>query len=329
MRISFNSAVPVDYTCVGYGQASWNIYHSLLQLGHQVTLDDDRAPLQIHFKQPHLLKPVKGAYNISYFPWESTEFREFWLDTLNTDDVNEVWTTSRWCKKIFEDNGVDSPVSIYPHGITSQWKPKMRKRTGPLKYLIIDAEANRKGWQEAFDAFRAVFNDDPKKATLTIKTRQRCMARWLDQNRMVHSPGELPNVEINVSKLSDEEMVALVQDHDVLIYPSFGEGWGLIPFQMLATGGIAITTKEWCHYDDYLGEFGVDSSYIQSPWRGEHEGMVCKPTQYHLEQLVRKAYEEFEDHAPIHFARAFDLHEEYNWLTITENAFKEVLTKLG
>lgn len=177
MRLSLNSAVPIDYTQVGYGTAASNMYRSILELGHTALLDDRTAPLQFHWKQPHLFQP-HGDYNILYFPWESTEFRTGWLEICNGPRVDEVWTTSDWCKEVFQNIGVEKPITVFPHGIQSVWKPKRRrKRKGPLRFLIVDAEANRKGWQEAFDAFRDVFGTDRSRATLTIKTRQRCYAR--------------------------------------------------------------------------------------------------------------------------------------------------------
>ena len=324
MRISFNSAVPIDYKEVGYGQAASNIYKSMLQLGHRVTLDDNLPKLQIHFKQPHIFRPQPNAYNVLYFPWESTDFRTGWLKTCNSDKVDEVWTVSDWSAYWFKQIGVEKEVKVFPHGINAIWKPKMRVRKGPLRYLIIDAEANRKGWQESFDAFREVFKDDPKKATLTIKTRQRCMARWKDNYGRNRSPLELPNVNIMINRLSDEDMVKLIQKHDVLLYASAGEGWGLIPFQMLATGGLAIVTEEWCHYKKYLGNFSLKSKYGRTKWEGEHPGNVCYVDQKHLVELVEQSYENFEEESKIHFKRSFELHEEYNWLELTKSALNHL-----
>lgn len=326
MRISLNSAVPVDFVEVGFGTAASNVYSSMLALGHQVTLDDRLAPVQLHWKQPHLYQNVGHAYNILYFPWESTQFRTGWLEICNQPGIDEIWTTSEWCKKIFDEIGIDKPVKVFPHGISSVWKPKrrVREKNRPLKFLIVDAEANRKGYQEAFDAFRAVFPNDKRIATLTIKTRQMCLARWKDDKNVLHSPGELNNVDIQIGKMPEKDLVKLFQDHDVLIYPSWGEGFGFIPLQMLATGGIAITTAEWAHYAKYLGDFALDSTYARTKWEGEHPGLMCKPKQDHLEELVRKSYDEFQEQADRHFEQAWDIHAEYDWMRFTEEALRDL-----
>ncbi len=331
MKISFNTPVPINYTEVGWGTAGKAMHDSLIALGHTVTMDDPKADVQFHWKQPHLIKPVEGKYNIAMFPWESTQFRFGWLDILNGPNIDEVFTTSRWCAKIFEDEGVTKPIKVYPHGIDSRWKPKRRVlKNRPIRYLIVDAEANRKGWQEAFDAFRWTFPEDgesPRVATLTIKSRQLCMARWKDERNMLHPASDISNVTVKIGAIPDDELVALFHNHDVLIYPSWGEGFGFIPMQMLATGGIAITTAEWCEYDKYLGDFALKSSYFGTKWQGEHPGLMCKPDQDHLVSLVRKAYDEFQEQADKHFRLAFDLHEEYDWLKLTEAAFSHVKAK--
>lgn len=331
MRISINSAVELDYTEVGYGNAISNIYKSLKRQKHTVSVNDPTAPLQINWMQPHLYRPNRFQYQVLYFPWESTEFRTGWTDICNSDKVDEVWTTSPFCKKVFEDQGVKKaePINVFGHGISADWTPKLRKRKGPVRYLIVDAEANRKGWQESFDAFRAVFKDNPRQATLTIKTRQRCMARWFDEYNRVRSPGELPNVEINVSRLSNEEMVQLFQDHDVLLYASKGEGWGFIPQQMLATGGMTICTAEWAPYKHYLGDMALRSTYGHTSYEGEHPGDICYPDQKHLQELVQLSYDDYDNQAAKFFAQSFDVHDEYNWDTLTENAFKNVLARFG
>ena len=144
---------------------------------------------------------------------------------------------------------------------------------------------------------------------------------------MLHPASDISNVTVKIGAIPDQELVELFHNHDVLIYPSWGEGFGFIPMQMLATGGIAITTAEWCEYDKYLGDFALKSSYYPTKWQGEHPGLMCRPDQDHLVSLVKKAYDEFQQQADKHFRLAYDLHEEYDWLKLTEAAFAQVKAK--
>lgn len=325
MRISLNSPVEIERDFTGYGGAGLNIYRSLKRLGHQVTLRDQTAPLQLNFMQPHLFQPNRFVTNILYFPWESTEMPSYWIDKCNDEGTDYLWTTTEWCRDIIVANGSERTPTVYHHGVTSNWAPRLRKPNGPVRYLIVDALANRKGWQEAFNAFRSVFHDDPRKATLTIKSRDRSLVRWFDDRNFVHDPAELPNVSINLKTLSEEEMVQLFYSHDVLIFPSWGEGFGLIPHQFLATGGITICTGEWAPYKNYLGDMAVKSTYTQSPWRGEHDGMMCKPDQEDLERLIKLSYDDFDNQNKKFYRQSFQYHEDYDWLKLTKEAFDPVV----
>lgn len=324
MRISLASPVDVGDIEVGWGQAATNIYWALIALGHTVTLNDATAPVQLNWMQPHLFRPNRYQYHILMFPWESTEFHQGWTDICNSDYIQEVWTTSNFCKKIFEDNGVDKEVKVFEHGINSIWTPKLRVKEGPLKYLIVDAAANRKGWQEAFDAFRSVFQDDKTKATLTIKSRQTSLIKWKDDRNRFRNPKELPNVDINLDRLPDEEMVELFHDHDVLIFPSAGEGYGLIPHQALASGMPSIVTAEWAPYRDWLGDLALRSNYGATRWPGEHPGEVCWIEQAHLEELIKLVYDDFDNQSKKFFGQSFAYHENYDWQELTKKAFEDI-----
>jgi len=324
MRISLKSPVDINYTEVGFGQAIAHIYKSLSALKHTVSIDNRLAPVQLNWMQPHLFESNRFQYQILYFPWESTELPPNWVKICNSASVDEVWATSEWCADIYRKNGITKDVKVFEHGISSVWTPKLRKQDGPIKYLIVDAAANRKGWQEAFDAFRAVFGSDSEKATLTIKSRQRSLIKWKDSRGFNHSPDELSNVTINLNRISDEEMVQLYLDHDVLIFPSYGEGFGLIPHQALATGMITITTQEWAPYKHYLGDMALRSNYGNTKWPGEHSGQVCYPDKAHLEELIRKSYDDFDEQSKKFYRQSWEYHERYDWEKLTRKAFEDL-----
>lgn len=324
MRISLKSPVDINYTEVGFGQAISHIYKSLVSLGHTVTIDDPTASVQLNWMQPHLFTPNRFQYQILYYPWESTELPQDWVRISNSAGVDEVWSTSDWCAEVIKNNGVTKDIKVFEHGISSVWKPKLRKRNGPIKYLIVDAAANRKGWQEAFNAFRSVFGEDRSKATLTIKSRQVSLIKWKDDKGYIHQPEELENVTVNLNRISDEDMVQLYLDHDVLIFPSYGEGYGLIPHQALATGMIAITTAEWAPYKQYLGDFALRSTYGNTKWLGEHDGQVCYPDQAHLEELLQLSYDEFDEQSKAFYRQSWDYHKHYDWEALTKKAFEDL-----
>ena len=249
------------------------------------------------------------------------------MDTFNSAD--ETWATSDWVANVYREAGVENVKLVYPHGIEKMYKPKLKTRKGPINYFHQGGPANRKGAQEAFDAFREVFGDDPRKATLTIKAYQRNHVRWYDQYNRVRNPAELPNVKVITKEMETEELVDFTSKFHVNIYPSYGEGWGFIPMESMAQGTPTICTGAWAHYRDYLGDLAVDSTMIDSPWEHEHPGQVYKPNMDDLVSKIQLAYDDYENQSKQFFKRSFKLHSEYNWLGLTEKSFQHIVSEQG
>lgn len=322
MIISYNTAYSNFTLNNGFGRAGWGIVNALNQLGHKTYFNTPLAPVEFTFAQPDYFTPNDSQYQIILCPWESTELHEGWVEKFNSAD--ETWATSEWVADVYRAAGVNNVKTVYPHGIEKMYKPKLKVRSGPLKYYVQGAPASRKGTQLAFDAFREVFKDDARKANLTIKAYQRSQVRWYDQGR-VQNPANLPNVSVITKEMETEELVEFTNKFDVNIYPSYGEGWGFIPMESLAQGTPTICTESWCHYSKYLGDLSIDSKLIDSPWPQEHPGQVYEPDMDDLVRKIQLSYDDFENQSQQAFMRSFDLHAEYDWLRLTEKAFAHIV----
>lgn len=324
MDFSYNTAFSNFTLNNGFGRAGWGIINSLKELGHRTYFDTPVAPVEFTFAQPDYVEEKRGQYQILLTPWESTELPSGWVDAFNSMD--ETWATSDWVAEVYRRAGVRNVTTVYPHGIEKIYQPKLKRRKGPINFYVQGPPANRKGTQEAFDAFREVFKDDPTKATLTIKAFQRSKIRWTDQNGMIRNPNDLPNVRVITKEMELNELVDFTNSFDAAIYPSYGEGWGFIPMESLAQGTPTICTEAWCHYKDYLGDLALKSNQIASPWPEEHPGKVYQPDMEDLCEKIRLVYEDFENQSLQSFKRSFKLHDEYNWLSLTEKAFADVVS---
>ena len=313
----------------GYGYAGLNIVESLKTLGHEVPYSYPKAPVQLNFAQPEHFKLHRSQYQISYTPWESTVVPKRWLETMNLCD--EVWTTSNWCANVFEDNGLKN-VKVYPHGIADIWKPKRRLESEKIKFLHIGEPAPRKAGQMVVDTFIDLFGDDPR-YSLTIKcyndNTTRVFNNYIDKN-IIGRPNEIyKNIKIITTDMTDEELVQLYYDHDVLVYPSYGEGFGFIPLQAIATGMPTICTYEWAHYNKFLGPLSLKSKLIDSPWPFPHEGKMLEPDVMHLRSLMLEVANNFNAYSGYYFAQSTKIHKEYNWLQLTENSFEHIFKKFN
>jgi hypothetical protein len=329
MNISLSTPIINLKNMNGYGYAARNIVSSLKELGHFMPFQDAKSPVQLNFSQPEHFKLHKNQYQICYTPWESTVIPENWKYFM--DHCDEIWTTSNWCAKVFEDNGYKN-VKVFPHGIEDIWKPKRRKESDVIKFLHIGEPAPRKAGQMVVDAFSSIFGNDPR-YSLTIKTYNHNTTRIynniIDRN-IIGLPNEVyNNIYINNSVLNNEELVKLYHDHDVLVYPSYGEGFGFIPLQALATGMPTICTTGWAHYENYLGPLQLKSELINSPWPFPHEGKVFEPNYQHLLELMRDVSLNFKAYSGYYYAQSNKIHEEYNWIQLTNNAFDHIFKKFN
>jgi glycosyltransferase involved in cell wall biosynthesis len=329
MNISFSTPVANLKTANGYGNALKKIIESLNELGYATPFQDFRAPVQLNFSQPPLFKMHKNQYQISYTPWESTIIPDTWKTNLNL--VDEIWTTSDWCANVFEDNGFKD-IKVYPHGIDSIWKPRKRSADGVIKFLHIGEPAVRKAGQLTVDAFIELFGNDPR-YSLTIKAFNHSIIRVYNNkidNNIVGLPHELySNITTITDDYSEEQLLELYYNHDVLIYPSYGEGFGFIPLQALATGMPTICTGAWAHYKKFLGPLQLKSKMIESPWQYPHSGNVFEPNYKHLLELMKDVVSDYSAYSGFYYAQSNKIHNEYNWLQLTKNAFDPVIKKFS
>jgi glycosyltransferase involved in cell wall biosynthesis len=329
MQISFFTPTINLRNSNGYGYAGLNIVNSLKSLGHDVPYSHPKAPVQLNFAQPEHFKMHRNQYQIGYTPWESTKIPDRWRIMLEACD--EVWTTSEWCANIFEENGFKN-TKIYAHGIEDIWTPKRRTDDGVIKFLHIGEPAPRKAGQMVVDVFTQLFGNDPR-YSLTIKAYHNNTTRiynnYLDKEILGLPHNMFNNINLITDEISDEQLVKLYHDHDVLVYPSYGEGFGFIPLQALATGMPTICTYEWSDYKRFLGPLALKSEYIDSPWPFPHEGKVLEPNRKHLVELMKDVSQNFNAYSGYYYAQANKVHEEYNWLRLTSNSFDHIFKKFS
>lgn len=303
----------------GYGQVSFQIVRALQRAGHQVPFQDSTAPVELNISQPYFWRwSNPDAYKIGMVAWESTKVPEIWKHGLASCD--ELWTPSPLIAKWLKNEGY--PVTqVYQHGIDSKvWTRKQRDLpTGPIRFLHIGEPALRKGGQMTFDAFNERFTAD--QAHLTIK------AHGASNVRGFHD-----NVTLIRDELSDHDMVKLVHDHDILVYPSYGEGFGLIPLQAMSTGMPVVMSKGWAPYEYLMpggsaSELLVKTELKDSPWPQVHPGKMLHPDPDDLGEAMVEAVEHFDHYRQVCDMLAVDVHEDYNWDRLTERAFAHIVDR--
>lgn len=313
-----------DGTHNGFSYAGLKLSEALSRRGVKV-VKNDRADIAIAFTPPYLYGEVDADYIIGYTPWETTEIPKEWVEYL--DAVDELWTTSSFCKDVLSKY-TDKNVEVVLHGVDTEdfsLKRRSRGKPGeeitPLRFLHIGEPAEHKGGQMVYDAFNSVFQGR-KDTYLTFKAIDFVSAR----NREPFGPVTLNRmVTVNSQIMTVEEMNGLMHFYHCLVYPSHGEGFGLIPLQSIFTGMPTILTG-WSGMKEF-SNYGIELGYTLGPTSpGFYQGLGewAEPSFEDLCQKMESVYNEYGRYASQAYENALSIRqdERFNWDNIADRVLQ-------
>lgn len=183
-----------------------------------------------------------SGHNVGFSYWETSRLPELWVQRMNT--MNEIWTTSRWAKDVFANSGVSVPIYDFKLGVDAQlFHPVLRNRYKyQFTFLSIGSPSTRKNSQLVVDAFTKLFGKD-ERFKLIYKSIGSPDARVYNTSKQPSPVHNYPNIEVIEDDVSMEELSKIYDRSDCLVYPTSGEGWGMIPFQAIAKGIPTICTN--------------------------------------------------------------------------------------
>lgn len=294
--------------------------------------------------------------------FESTKLPSDWVDVLNGLDA--VIVPSWFCSDVFTSCGVTAPIHVIPLGVeeiytnesrrvpqnkeqyhvfASGFKPSYRLKNDeafdftpiqlyrkgedldavrllprPFTFLTFYDRGPRKGGDTAKDAFLTAFGDD-ENFHLVIKERY---------GHMQLNPTN-PNITHIRADMNERELLGLYLSVDCLINPHKGEGFGLIPREFAATGGIALTTH-WSGTVDGINEWGVplrcklvDADWsFQPKFEGMDLGQWADVSVDDCARAMRAVWNQRDFHYRLSRYRARNIQRLYSW----SNFAREVLS---
>lgn len=220
--------------------------HGSIMLGYPTGYQVHRSP-RVH---------VGPCVALTMF--ESSKLPADWVTPLN--DTNAVIVPSWFCYGVFRDAGVSVPVHVVPPGVGDIYRYHERTEGKPLTFLAFLDRGERKGGVVALQSFLRAFGEDTD-YKLILKGRTPKEGRGFELSNA--------NIEVILEDMSEAELYALYCRCDVLINPHKGEGFGLIPREFAASGGLAMTTG-WSGTADDIERWGYPLPYAleQADWRG-------------------------------------------------------------
>ncbi|UFH57442.1 glycosyltransferase family 4 protein [Spirosoma sp. KNUC1025] len=148
--------------------------------------------------------------------------------------ADRIFVASQFTAKTLQRfPGQLAPIEVIPYGFppiasTREYSNNIGKR--PIKLLFVGGLSQRKGIANLFDAVEQLGNH----VTLTVvgrKASNECPA--LDAALTRHNW---------IPSLPHSEVLKLMQQHDVLVFPSLFEGFGLVITEAMSQGTPVITT---------------------------------------------------------------------------------------
>ena len=279
----------------------------------------------LSFRGPKFRKFYDHQYKIYGTHLESTKVWPHWIDSMNS--VDEIWVGNNFAAEAVSSSKVKTPVFVFEHGIDDIWKPKLRGRGNKIRFLHVDSGSPRKRADMVERAFNKLFSGN-RDVELTLKyhSNQGGGARSV-MDLLVNQSGA--NVKKIFQTLTQEEMVDLYHSHDILVYPSEGEGFGFIPLQALATGMPVISTSRWCSYDKFFKSNIIKSKIGPTSHTGYKHGNVVLAEYQSLLDLMEKVYKDIQNESDFFYKQAPSVYKEYNWQNKCNQFLNSFITRVG
>jgi glycosyltransferase involved in cell wall biosynthesis len=309
---------------VGYGYAAVSLIQALQSLGVKVSYDNDIPLVHVSFVQPEYYSGSQDQYRIGYTPWESTVIPVSWPRQMG--EMDEIWTTSTFCKEVFASYNIES--TIVPHGINPEHYPiSDRILADRFIFLHIGGPTERKGGQKVVNAFMKLF-DNPKypNVYLVMKSNGPSEARWYRDGRYMGNISSHPKIQSFTVPLDEEDMNKLYSAAHCMVYPTNGEGFGLIPFQGIATGLPTICTNATGCAD--FADLSVPLDYEWTEGEGVHLGSWVEPNFDDLCDKMMYVYENWEEVKKKTMQSAYIIQDEQNWQAIGHQVYDLLGTKM-
>jgi len=211
-----------------------------------------------------------GRYRIGYTTCEVDGIPENWVRVLN--EMDEVWTTSKFTKWAFKRSGVKKPIYIIPEGVDPNYfhlniEPFNYKELigpdgqpyafeGKFKFISNFAWGRRKGVEELFKAFRQEFSED-EDVCLILKVLPSYAGEKILESaeKLYYRKGAAP-IFIYDIEMKRWELPRFYAMGDVFVLPTHGEGFGLPMCEALAMGLPVIATGYSAQLD-FLAPLGL------------------------------------------------------------------------
>lgn len=307
----------------GYTNAAVNTINALKEKNVAVFYNRNEIPFHVNFCQPHYYQS-QNLYKVGYTPWESTKIPAGWYH--NMKQMDEIWATSNFVKDVYIKNNVHHNIHVIPHGISDEFKIIDREITSTFNFLHVGGDSKRKNAQMVVDAFLDLYEDNMD-FKLVLKYNGFCQAEVYIDNNLVPAI-QHPQILGIPENLSTEDLVRLYHKCHCLVYPTSGEGFGMIPFEAICTGMPTIVTDATGCSDFAKYSIPLSCKMDNADWNnhqyGEDTGMWAYPDMDQLMDLMTHVVSEYDEFKKYTMQSARILHSEHSWSSVADKIIERI-----
>jgi glycosyltransferase involved in cell wall biosynthesis len=312
----------------GYGSAAVHTIKALQELGINVPFQSNNLQYNkntnsychISFVQPEHYQGRPDQYKVGYTNWESSVIPEQWIKKMQA--MNEIWAPSTYVVDVFKSYNVNDNIKLVPHGFDPEvWKITQRYKTDSFTFLHVGGPTERKGGQKVVDAFIELF-DGQEEYKLVLKSSGPTETRLYIKNVFGRSQRH-PQITVIDEILDPEGLAKLYASANCLVYPTNGEGFGLIPFQGVVTGLPTIVTNATACTD--FASYAIPLNWTEIEGNGVHLGRWAEPDLNHLRELMIYVVANYDKEKERAIESARILQSKYRW----SNAAEKIVDILG
>lgn len=209
-----------------------------------------------------------------------------WMQIVN-ETCTRLMVPSPWCAEVF-GRKAKVPIDVVPLGFDFDQWPAGKRPGGTFTFLMWGELHRRKGADIAVRAFRRAF---PKQGDVRLILKSNCGTYWPEA---AEKDGR---IVLTCQVMDHRELLNLVRNAHVCLFPSRGEGFGMPAVEAMATGALVIMTdgtglRDLCddRYNIPLPSTGWEQAEYDPSWITK-PGRWCVPDEDALVERMRWAYE--------------------------------------
>jgi glycosyltransferase involved in cell wall biosynthesis len=273
----------------GYGRAVINTARALINRGWDVRFnplvvdtrlaavpDDVRARIDPTANGVLVLWGTMDKYRSEILPneicvttWESTRLMPDAIENINAN-ASAVVVPSNWNASCFSAQGVNVPIYVVPHGVSSAFTRTLKHKKAPSANRIFAIAGRvghggvRKGINEAIELFLKAFDSGiiADKVRLHVKCSIDCpVETWNDRR-----------ITVERRFMTEDELADWYRQADFFVSLATAEGFGLHQLEALACGVPLIACCYGGVADFFDAHCGFHIRFRHKPAKGVYAG---------------------------------------------------------